>query len=243
MDGLFAYQAGHSLLHRLNPLTKLVTAACAAVAAFAWPDARLALALAGLLLLLAASAGVLGSVLRPALTALTPLAVALFGVHSLFYPGRETPLLILGPVTVWREGVAFAFLILCRVAVLMLSALTTMATTHPRHLSIALVEKGLSPKAAYVFMAALQFIPEMQQRSRAILEAQQARGLETAGSLWRRLKAFVALMGPLIIGALIATETRALGLEARGFSRTGPRTFLTDVPDTRWERTWRWCAV
>ena len=78
---------------------------------------------------------------------------------------------------------------------------------------------------------------------KAILDAQQARGLDTTANLRSRLRSYVALMAPLLIGTLIATETRALALESRGFTREGERTYLLNVSDTAMDKTLRWLAV
>jgi energy-coupling factor transport system permease protein len=96
---------------------------------------------------------------------------------------------------------------------------------------------------AYVFMASLQFVPEMQRRARAIIEAQQARGLDLKANLWRRFQALLAMMIPLLAGALISVETRSLALEARGFSRGGLRNHLIEVPDRTTDRVIRWSVA
>jgi energy-coupling factor transport system permease protein len=243
VQGLLDYHPGDSLLHRLNPVTKLVVSSCAVLAAFVFPTAHGPLVLLVIVVALAVTAGIARPLAKTAGALLTPLAVALFVVHGLFFPDRATPLVTAGPLIIWEEGIAYAALVLSRLATLVLAFLTTILTTSPRRLMVALTDKGLSPKLAYVFLATLEFVPEMQQRARAVLDAQQARGLDVKANLWRRLKAFVALMGPLIGGALIATETRALALEARGFNRPGPRTYLVEVADPPAERVARWLAV
>jgi energy-coupling factor transport system permease protein len=43
----------------------------------------------------------------------------------------------------------------------------------------------------------------------------------------------VSLLGPLLIGALVSTQTRSLALEARGFSLDGPRTSLYTLSPSR----------
>lgn len=243
MQGLLTYQPGDSLLHRLNPATKLVLAVCVVVAAFVLPTVHGPVVLLAVLAALAVSAGIARALAKAGGLLLAPFAVALFVVHGLFYPGRLTPLVTVGPVTIWVEGIAFAALVLARVATLVLAFLSVVLTTAPKRLMVALIDKGLPPKLAYVFLAALEFVPDMQQRARAVLDAQQARGLDIKANVWRRLVAFVALMGPLIGGALIAAETRALALEARAFSRSGPRTYLVEVADPPPERAVRWIAV
>jgi len=80
----------------------------------------------------------------------------------------------------------------------------------------------------------------MQRRAQAIIEAQQARGLDLKANLWRRFQALLAMMIPLLTGALISAETRSLALEARGFSRVGVRSHLIEVPDGAADRVIRW---
>jgi len=243
------YLPGDSLLHRLNPVTKLAGALAVILIAFLIPDFR-----AGLALTLALAAVVLlAGVFRPIAKVLgviaVPLATALILIQGLFFPDNETPWYVVEPVPVfervvfYEEGLLFALLILFRILVLMLALLSVIVTTHPKRLMISLTEKRMPDKLAYVFLAALQFIPQMRKRASAIVDAQQARGLDTEANLRQRVRSLLALLGPLLISMLIATETRALALESRGFTRDGERTYLFDVPDTALDRGLRVVAV
>ncbi len=247
-DSIFEYRPGSSPLHRLNPVTKLVCSVALVLIAFAFPEFWGPLALSVALFALVAFAGVAKPVSTVVLAVGTPLALSLVVIQGLFYPQNQTVLVsvalpVIDQLAFYREGVEFALLVLFRLTVLMIALLGTIVTTHPKKLTIAQMEKGVSNKIAYVFMAALQFIPQMQARAKAILDAQQARGLDTTASLASRLRSYVALMAPLLIGTLIATETRALPLESRGFTREGERTYLLDVPDTGMDRALRWLAA
>lgn len=243
------YQPGDTLLHRLNPVTKLVVSLGLISIAFLWPDFRGPLALTAVLVAAVVAAGVARPIAKVVLVIGVPLTVALFLIQGPFYPGNQTPwyvaepIPVIGRVVFYEEGLRFALLILFRVLVLMLALLGTVVTTHPKRLTIALMEKRMSNKFAYVFLAALQFIPQMRQRANAILDAQQARGLDTQANLRRRARSLVALLGPLLISMLIAAETRALALESRGFARKGERTHLFEVPDTLLDRALRWATV
>jgi len=98
--------------------------------------------------------------------------------------------------------------------------------TNPADLTEALVRRGAPARLGYVIMSVLQIIPTMVAQSAAIADAQRSRGMETEGSLWVRVKAFLPLMGPLVTSSLIATEERALALEVRGFGSSARPTFL-----------------
>lgn len=247
-ETLFEYQPGSSFLHRLNPVTKLVCSVGLVLIVFLLPDFRGPLLLSVALFALVAAAGAARPVGTVLLAVGAPLALSLILIQGLFYPENESVLVaisvpVIDQIVFYVEGIEFALLILFRLTVLMIALLGTIVTTHPKKMTIALMEKNVSNKIAYVFMAALQFIPQMQDRARSILVSQQARGLDTSATLRQRVRSYVALMAPLLIGTLIATETRALALESRGFSREGERTYLLSVSDTGLDRALRWLTV
>ncbi|MFB6299198.1 MAG: energy-coupling factor transporter transmembrane protein EcfT [Halobacteriales archaeon] len=241
-SGIFRYQPGDSFLHRIHPVTKLILSVGLVLIAFLMPSFHIPLVLTVVAFGVATLAGVHRSIIPVVLGIGVPLAVSVLLIHGMFYPGNETQMYtinsvpVIGAIIFWEEGISFALLILFRVLVLMIALLATILSTHPRELTIGLMEKGMPRKLSYVFMAALQFVPDMRDRANAIMEAQQARGLDTEANLLRRIKAFIALMAPLLIGTLIATETRALALESRGFAKTGKATHLFEVEETALDR-------
>jgi len=246
--GLFDYQPGESFLHHMNPVSKLALTGSFVTVALLSPSYRVPSVLFALVIASCLLAGILGRVARLLGGLALPIAASLLFFHGLFNPRNETRLFVVdglpvvGRIVVWEEGIRFALTILTPLLVLMVAILATVMTTHPKKLAVAMVEKGLSPRLAYVFMAALQFIPEMRDQAEAILDAQQARGLDVRANIRRRFRAFVDLLTPLLIGMLITTETRSLALESRGFTRRNPRTFLFEVPDRPVDRALRWFA-
>lgn len=244
--GLFDFQPGDSFLHRMNPVTKLVLTASLVTVALLSPSYRVPSIFFVAALTATLFAGIFGRVARVLGGLAMPLAASLLFFHGLFNPANETELFtvrdlpVVDTIVVWEEGIRFALTILTPLLVMMVCVLATVMTTHPKKLAIAMVEKGLSPRVAYVFMAALQFIPDMRDQAYDIIDAQQARGLDVKGSVRRRVRAFVDLLTPLLIGMLITTETRSLALDSRGFTRRNPRTFLFEVPDRPVDRALRW---
>ena len=78
---------------------------------------------------------------------------------------------------------------------------------------------------------------------RAILDAQQARGLVVGGSPARRVRALVPLVVPVVLGSLVDVRERTLALEARGFGARPGRTayrVVADPPQDRWVRWASW---
>lgn len=84
---------------------------------------------------------------------------------------------------------------------------------------VAALEKARIPKkVTFVISATIQLVPQMTKLSQTITDAQRARGIETEGSVLVRMKAFIPMMGPLVLTSIQQTDERVLTLEARGFS-------------------------
>ena len=140
-----------------------------------------------------------------------------------------------------REGLAFAFSAIGRLLLASGGVIFLTLTTAPSAIMDALEDLGCPHALGYLVLASLQLVGRLRARAAAVLDAQQARGLRIGGSsrwssAWRRGRALVPLALPLVLGAVLEVEERAMALEARGFSRPGPRTRLTVLPDTPAER-------
>lgn len=82
------------------------------------------------------------------------------------------------------------------------------------------------PIWAFLISSTIQLIPQMTSLQKTITDAQKSRGIETEGSLWIRMKAFVPMMGPLVLSSIQQTEERVLALESRAFSAKGKKTSI-----------------
>ena len=99
------YRPGSSWLHRRNPVTKLLGLAWVILAAFILPAAVLPV-LAAACLLLAATSGLGGSVVR-ALRIPAVLIASILVLNALFFPGAQDVIVRLGPLAITWEGLAF----------------------------------------------------------------------------------------------------------------------------------------
>lgn len=113
-------------------------------------------------------------------------------------------------------------------AAMSLMAITTVffmffASTEPEDLGNSLVHAGLPFPVAFVMMAAMQFAPIIGRKARAVIEAQQARGIALKPG-WRAVRNYPALLIPLLMQSFQMADALAEAMEVRGFSRSG-RTF------------------
>jgi energy-coupling factor transport system permease protein len=217
-----------------------VTAVVAVVLGGIWgPVALVAIAI----VLPAAGARVLRRLLRTSLLLSLPIAISALLINVFFFPGGETVLLRLGPVTATAEGLVFALAILLRIMAISGAITLFYLTTRPHDLVVDLERRGISPRVAFVANASVQTVPAMVERASQITAAQRARGLDTEGGVLRRARGIVPLVGPVILGSIAEVEERTMALEARGFTRPGRRTLLWEPTDRGAERLARWALV
>ncbi|HSM57518.1 MAG TPA: energy-coupling factor transporter transmembrane component T [Candidatus Sulfomarinibacteraceae bacterium] len=237
------FRERNSPLHRLHPLTTLTLSFFCLVLGLVAPGLWGAYAVFLLLLL---PLILVGRILRPhlsaSLKAVLPFAISLFLVQGLFWPGG-TPILDLGPLSLKHEGVLFATRTTGRILVIVSSFLILTFTARPDALMQALREKGVPRSITYIVLTTIQIVPRFQAKANTILDAQRSRGLETEGSIWRRFRALLPLVQPLVLGAIIDIEERAIALEVRAFGREGPRTNLQRLEDNQWQVWMRWLLL
>jgi energy-coupling factor transport system permease protein len=236
------YIPGDSLLHRLDPRTKVIgvlAAAASILAASNWQGFALAALLTLTALLM--SKLPLGILLR-SLKSLWILLVVTFLLQAFLTPG--TPLAGLGPLRISREGVIAAGEILLRLALLILTAFLPTLTTPPIKLTAGL-ESIISPfkrlgvpahELAMMMTLALRFIPTLLQEAEVVVSAQRSRGAGfTTGRPAKWAKSLLPLFVPLFAGAIRRADDMAVAMEARcyrgGANRTRMRVLKFGTPD------------
>ena len=213
MLNVIDYVPGDTLLHRLNPVTKLALAAAIIAATFL---ANTYAALVGLLvltLLLAAYAGVFGRLAR-LLKLLVPIALIMLVLQLVFVRGGDTLFAFVtdeGLITGGKACLRLLGVALPLVLMLMVTKLTDLAN--------ACVEKLHIPyKYAFTFTTALRFVPVFSQEMNAIMEAQTARGVQyDTKNPFKKMQLMLPLCVPLLISSVSKTDATALAAEQRGF--------------------------
>ena len=178
--------------------------------------------------------------MAPFVLATIPLVASIVLVNTFIYPGATDVFAEIGPFRATWTGAVVAGQAMLRVVAFALSVAVFALTTEIDDLLADLERRGLGRRGVFVIGAALTTIPRMIERAAEIVDAQRARGLDTEGSLRRRLRGVVPLAGPMISGALSEVEERTMALEARAFSAPGRRTLLRVLPDSRAQQLVRW---
>jgi energy-coupling factor transporter transmembrane protein EcfT len=106
-----------------------------------------------------------------------------------------------------------------------------------------LTRRGLPSQFAYVIISTIQIIPQMRSKAQTIISAQRSRGLDTEGSIIKRIGSLVPLVGPLVFGSLVEVEERAIAIEARGFTSPHSKTSFREILDTGFDKIVRWIII
>jgi len=227
-----AFVPGDSFIHHLNPITIVTYVLGVTVLGIGISQIWLLLIIFVFNLLLIMEARVMRSFLYMFIRVTLPIIIPMFIIDSLFYPGSKTILYSFGPLAIRYEGLMFALTVISRLLSILSAYFLMVLVIHPRDLMIALGEHGVSPKVGYLMLATLQLIPYIQQTAERILDAQRSRGLSLKGSLVKRIKSYLPLMAPVVMGSFSSLEIRAMALEVRGFNLPIKRVYIREVLDT-----------
>ena len=159
------------------------------------------------------------------LKALIPFLLMILLMNGLFYHGDEV-LFEWHFICVSREGIFQGLSIALVMAELVMLSTILQRTTTPLEMTGAIVSM-LSPLRklgvniddfALTLSVAIQFIPVLQEESRMIIRAQNARGAKVnTGSLMQRVRSVIPLVIPIIISAFRRGDELSQALLARGY--------------------------
>ena len=217
------YFPGNSVVHRLDPRTKLVMLVGYIVALFvavSWISYGVMFAfLAGCI---AISKIPLKSIVR----GMKPLVFILLftGILNIFFTEGETVLVSLWSIEITLEGLIRAFFMMIRILMLITGTFLLTYTTSPIALTDGL-EALLNPlkkiklpvhELSMMMCIALRFIPTLIEETDKIMSAQKARGADFEnGKLMERVKALVPILVPLFISAFRRADELATAMECR----------------------------
>ena len=227
------YFPGNTVIHRLDPRTKLIGVLLYIIALF---TAKWFVSYGLLLVFLGACVRLSRVGLRALFRGLKPVLfiLAFTAVLNLFYtPGREIFRWWILTVTV--EGIFTAFFMMLRITMLIAGTFLLTYTTSPIVLTDGL-ESLLNPlkklhvpvhELAMMMSIALRFIPTLIEETDKIMSAQKARGADfESGNLVQKARALLPILVPLFISAFRRADELATAMECRCYHGGEGRTKL-----------------
>ena len=104
-------------------------------------------------------------------------------------------------------------------------------TTPVQNFALGMVKIGLPYTLAYTMTTALNLVPLLQTETQVIVDAQKLRAMQTfeKGKLGEKLRAYPALVTPLVIGSMRRAQLMAVAMDSRAFGATKKRTYMEDI--------------
>lgn len=230
------YFPGNSILHRLDPRTKILLTAMYIVALFL---ARQLVGYGIMMVVLASAIAVSKVKLKTIFRGLKPIMIIIIitAFLNLFWtPGQ----------TIWKwgflnltvEGIWSAIFMVLRISMLILCTFLLTYTTSPILLTDGL-ENLMGPlkkihvpvhELSMMMSIALRFIPTLIEETDKIMSAQKARGADfDTGGLMDKAKALIPLLVPLFISAFRRADELAIAMECRCYHGGEGRTRLRQL--------------
>lgn len=222
------YYARESMIHELDPRTKLMGTLIYIIVLFLVKNPWWYLICFAVVLMLYYTARVPLSYLLKGLRGIVILLIFTFFFRLISTPGAE--LIRLGIFAITEEGVVKAISLTSRIALMITGASLLSYTSTPRELADGLeqafsfLEKIHVPvhDMAVIVMIAFRFIPIMIEEMNVLIDAQAARGVEFEKcSVFKKCKNVFSLLVPLFLSTVRRASDLAMAMEARGY--TGDR--------------------
>jgi len=228
---------GDSVVHRLDPRTKIILMIAYIVLVFLVKKLFVFLLPAafviGTVLLAKVPLHYLGSSLKP----MRFLLVFMF-IINLFFTQGETVIFEWWLLRVTKESLKQAIFITLRLLLLVAGTSLLTLTTSPIALTDG-IERLFKPLARFGFPAhelammmtiALRFIPTLMEEVERIQKAQMARGADfTSGNLVARAKSMIPILVPLFVSAFRRADELALAMESRCYHGGEGRTRMREL--------------
>lgn len=226
------YVPGDSLLHRLDPRSKLLVMFCFLLIVFWANNLVTNLILTGFVLLLLFLSRLGFSFFLNGLKPMVGILLFTTFFQVLFTKG-DTILWEYWLVSITLEGLKQAAIIFVRFVLIVLFSTLVTLTTTPLSLADG-IEIGLSPlkklglpihEIGLMLSMSLRFVPTLMDDTTRIMNAQRARGVDfSEGNFLQRVRSVVPILVPLFVSSLKRAVVLATAMEARGYQGGEGRT-------------------
>lgn len=230
------YFPGDTIIHRLDPRIKIIIISLFIMSLFFVNSFIPYVFILGFILMVIKISGIPIKYILKGLKPLFFIILITFAINIFLTKGEI--LFKIGPLSVTKEGLYFAFFMGLRLVFLITGTSLLTLTTSPIALTDG-IENLLNPfkrigvpahELAMMMTIALRFIPTLLEETDKIMKAQMARGADfESGNILRRAKNLVPLLVPLFINAFRRADELATAMEARCYRGGDNRTRLNEL--------------
>jgi len=211
---------GDSVIHRINPIAKIVWIIGYIILAFSTQNIWILTAMSVFAFALGPIAGIVKPLLK-GMIILIPIGSSLLALQ-IIAPAVERPwteIGSIGPLPLYSDGLYYGFVLLLRIVASLIIALVVVMTTHPSDLFTSLAKLKVPYTINFMLAMTLQLIPVFQREFGIIMSAQKSRGMKGTG-----FSAVLPSFVPVFVGAIERVQQLSISLESRGFGSNGVKT-------------------
>lgn len=231
------YFPGDSIVHRLDPRTKIILVVVYIVslfmAKFVFSYGVVMAVLVTCILLSRVGFKAIFKGMKAVF-----IIILITAILNLFYNSTGTLLVQFWRISIYTGGVRMAIMMVLRIMMLISGTFLLTYTTSPIQLTDG-IESLLGPlkklhlpihELAMMMSIALRFIPTLIEETDKIMSAQKARGADfESGNLVQKAKALVPLLVPLFVSAFRRAEELATAMECRCYHGDSGRTRMKQL--------------
>ena len=227
---ILAYTPGDSILHKLNPITKLMVIILIWITSLASFDMTTFLILLSLLMIF----WILGKISLGEMVTIIKLLLLIFLVFTIingfmYFRGKTPLFYFLGyPFTV--EGLLFGITLSLKVLCIVSSIPVLTRTTTISDLIGSFAKMRIPYTLTFILTTAINFTDMINEIYQNIKESQLLRGysIDEMNFLKRIIKGYAPLFTPLVLLVLKKASTMDLAIEARAFGASKKRTYISE---------------
>lgn len=228
------YYPVSSIIHKLDARVKIIATICYIVAVFLVREFHFlgfAVCATFLIIVTLLARVKIWSVIRSIKAIL--FFVFLSAILQILFGEGGNVLFTIGSLQVTDQALMRAGFIICRITLIVMGASLLTLTTSPVEIADG-IESLLYPlkfikfpvhEFALIMSIALRFIPTLLEETDRIICAQKARGANfESGNIFKRAKALIPVLIPLLIGSFRRADELADAMDARCYSGSKNRT-------------------
>ncbi|MFX0070059.1 MAG: energy-coupling factor transporter transmembrane component T family protein [Candidatus Hermodarchaeota archaeon] len=235
---MFAYVPGNSLMHKLNPLSKLFFLLLLTILILLITSLLVFSVIFLFILIIALLSGISPKILFQKLRFVFMIMIVSVVLNIFFnaIPSEQEIILFylfdLPFLPIRRLAVYYAFKALFIILILFTSSIIYTYTTNMRDFVYSLMRLKIPYRYCYAFMVGIRYIPLIEQEAKTISLAQRARGFgyEKVNSIKKAYSLIIERLIATLVSILRKGHTTSISMENRCFGIYKDRTNLVKIP-------------
>lgn len=230
------YVEGESLLHRLDPRSKLLWIPIGFALVMVFNHPAYVGAVLFVTLTLALTSHLPGKSLRNVLSASAFIFFASIIIYPIYLKRGPVLFRLLG-ITYTRDAFLYGLAVSMRLMTMTTMSMVTVMTTTSSATVLGMEQLGLPYRGAVAMSMMVRYLPTLVNEGNTIVEAQKSRGLQLdKGNPISRARKYVPIIIPLFIRSFLLAKQLGLALDSRGFGLHDSRTHLVTLDFSREDR-------